>query len=167
MEGCHQNAAIEGEEVHVAVEFVVDSCRSFAAVPGRGRTEPVFGAVTKAFDDPRQFKFFDDRFNASRELFLKRKGFGIKLIGEDIFQRGFHRRNRQGVTRQRAANPADIRIFKDKSVLEGLRHFFGKAIDRGGHSPSEGFAEGQEIRLEGRGLRYIRLDLCRWCVSHQ
>ena len=63
-------------------------------------------------------------------------------------QRGFHRRNGQGVARQRAANAAHIRIFEDKSFVEGLRHFLGEAIDRGGHASSEGLAKGQEIRLE-------------------
>ena len=57
---------LRAEEVHVAVEFVVNGRGRLAAIFGRGRAEPVFGAIAEAFDDPRQVEFLDNRFQRQR-----------------------------------------------------------------------------------------------------
>jgi hypothetical protein len=63
-------------------------------------------------------------------------------------QCGFHRRNGQGVARQCPADAAHIGIVHGEFGGEGLAHFFGETIDRGGDASSEGFAEGEKIRLK-------------------
>ena len=57
----HQDTAIESEEMHVAVKFGVNGGVSFTAILGRLGAEPIFGTIAESFDDPRQFKFLDDR----------------------------------------------------------------------------------------------------------
>src|SRR5258708_92492 len=77
----HQYTSVECEEMQVTIKLKIDGCMGFSAVFRWFGTKPILGAITKTFDNPWQFKFFDNFFNASSKPLLEIYSFDIKHSG--------------------------------------------------------------------------------------
>ncbi len=92
-------------------------------------------------------------FHAGGKAFLQGDRPAVELLGQDVFQRGFHRRDREGIACQGAADAAYICVVDIQSLIESLRHFLRKPIDRGRDASRQRLADGQKIRLQSMSSR--------------
>lgn len=153
MKGRQQNAAIEGKEVHIAVEVGVIGGSGFATVAGRRRPEAIFGAAAQLGHMPGQLEFADHFLNAGRPAGRQGNRLVKGRLGKHRGQRGAYSGQRKGISGQGAADPARIDIVGFGTLKHALGHGRGDPKGGGRHAAANRFADGEHIGLESIGRR--------------
>ena len=84
VERCHQDAAVQSAQMHVAVQLAVDRCHGFATVARTDGMEPVFGAAAQLFDAPGQVKLPDHGLHSRCEASRQRHCATIEVVGQHV-----------------------------------------------------------------------------------
>ena len=86
VEGRHQDAAVHGRQVHVAVKLGIHRSLGITTVARQALAEPVFRAAAQAVDHPGQLIFIDDLLHPIGKADCQRDGVGKDLFAEGVFQ---------------------------------------------------------------------------------
>ena len=103
--------------MHYALEFEIHGGCGLAAVARGVGEENIFGAAAEPGDVPGKLGGFDGLMDAGGEAFGERNHVGEGFGREDIFESGAHRRERERVAGQGAADAAGVAIFQMNAVV--------------------------------------------------
>lgn len=148
MERGEENAAVEGKEMHVAIEINIISGHSLKTVSGGLTTEPVLSTVSELGDVPGEVELIDHTLDALGPSSSEGNGLVEEGISEDVLEGGSHGREGEGVGSEGSSNTRGVNTVTADEALKTSSDLMRETIDGGRDSTSEGLADGEEVRLE-------------------
>src|SRR5207244_2568774 len=106
-----EDAAVEGVQMNEPIELGIAARSGLAPGSRPLGAEEILDAAAEARDMPREPMTFDRGGYTRLEALAEEDHPRERLVGENLGERSAHRRKRQDVRRNRAADAADIRAL--------------------------------------------------------
>src|SRR5262249_31413220 len=148
VEGGHEDAPVQAIKMKEAVQVEIHGRLRLGAVPRRGGTELVLGAVAELHDVPGKSCGANRLPDPGGEALRQGNRDFVEAGRKYPLEGGAHGGESQGVSRQGPADPADVGVLDLDAGGGAYRHLLAHSVGGGRDTSGDRLADRQDVRLE-------------------